>query len=655
MTREQKAPPAKRIQRIGSYDIGKTLGHGSFGKVKLATHCATKEKVAVKFFKHHKFTTAQQLENCNREIDIMKLLNHPNIVKLIDVVEKSQDGMTYLIVEYVVGGELFDYIVANGVVKEKEARRFFRQIVSAVEYCHANLIVHRDLKPENLLLDAGGNIKISDFGLSNVIEPGKLLDSFCGSPLYAAPEILLAERYVGPPVDVWSMGVILYALLCGHLPWSGDTQAEISHNSVRGIYEEPEALSRTVRDLIRKMLNPSPTERITIDDIRRHAWINETYTEPPPSLLTIRQPVHEVREEILFKLFSLGYRNKEENKRKILGNECCQVVAIYHLLLDRIVEEEMTEIKKKLLNSKPNQVQQNQQAKSVQHVIVPAKTPDIVVDPRERRLSSPTKVPKMAVIPEDEDAAKAGSWRRDKYDDKPEERRGSVADGRSVLTSSAPIPRPDKPNGDKSHHRRTTPAPIAPVDPQAVPRWQHRRASVACPMEPDNRTPRPAITASQQQHRPAPYIIPDHYEHANDGRKYSLDARAFAQQMAQETPAPMVTMANNPIVAKLASSSSTVLGPRLVKGVFKSSTTTSRAPEDAAKTVKKCLGTSDMLFKRKNPYTFLCLDEESGVKMQVEVCKILQLDLTGIHFKRVSGDIWKYKALCNDLVCEMKF
>jgi len=217
MTKEQKTG-CKRIQRIGSYDIGKTLGHGSFGKVKLATHIRTKEKVAIKFMRHHKFTTAQQLENSRREIDIMKLLNHPNIVKLIDVVDKNDEGTTFLIVEYVVGGELFDYIVANGVVKEKEARQFFRQIVSAVEYCHANLIVHRDLKPENLLLDADGNIKISDFGLSNMIEPGKLLDSFCGSPLYAAPEILLAERYVGPPVDVWSMGVILYALLCGHLP-----------------------------------------------------------------------------------------------------------------------------------------------------------------------------------------------------------------------------------------------------------------------------------------------------------------------------------------------------------------------------------------------------------------------------------------------------
>jgi serine/threonine protein kinase len=185
----------KRVLHVGSYEVGKTLGNGSFGKVKLGTNVFTKEKVAIKFFNHRRFATAQQVENTQREIEIMKLLSHPNIVKLIDVIEKPDECTTYLIAEYVSGGELFDYIVANGTVKERQARIFLRQIISAVEFCHANLIVHRDLKPENLLLDANGNIKISDFGLSNMIEPGKLLDSFCGSPLYAAPEILLAEKY----------------------------------------------------------------------------------------------------------------------------------------------------------------------------------------------------------------------------------------------------------------------------------------------------------------------------------------------------------------------------------------------------------------------------------------------------------------------------
>lgn len=634
MTQDRGAK-GKRTLRVGVYDIGKTLGHGSFGKVKLATHSGTHEKVAMKFIKHHKFTTAQQLENCKREIEIMKLLNHPNIVQLMDVIERREDHTTFLIVEYVVGGELFDYIVANGVVKEKQARQFFRQIVSAVEFCHANLIVHRDLKPENLLLDANGNIKISDFGLSNMMEPGKLLDSFCGSPLYAAPEILMAERYVGPPVDVWSMGVILYALLCGHLPWSGDTQAEISHNSVRGIYDEPATLTPTVRDLIKKMLNPVPADRLTISEIRVHPWLNEGYTEPPPSLLPVRQPVFEVREDILGQLTSLGYKNIDECRKKILDNEQCQVVAAYHLLLDRLVDEEMAEIKKKLATKS----QQNNRASD---------------QTRERR-ASPTKVPKLAVIREDEpdEPADIAAVHQNRHDSKPRvERRASVIDGRAALTSSAPIHRPEsrdnKHRGDRRQANPLASSTGAPP-PQANQRWQNRRSSVAYGAT-EQATPRPS---EQEQQAPTPYNLPQNYEHAHD-RKLSLDSRSIAQQLASSNPEGQ--MASNPVAAmKLSSSSSVVLGPRVVKGVFKSSTTTSKIPEDAAKTVKKCLGMGDMFVKRRNPYAWLCFDEETGVKLQVEVCKILQLDLTGIHFKRISGDIWKYKALCNDLVNEMKF
>jgi len=323
--RQREKEKKKRTTHVGPYEIGKTLGNGSFGKVKLGTNVYTQEKVAIKFFRHKRCTSQQQQESSKREIEIMKLLNHPHIVRLIDVIESPEQGTTYLVVEYVSGGELFDYIVANGMVKEKEARKFMRQIISAVEYCHSSLIVHRDLKPENMLLDSNGNIKISDFGLSNMIEPGKLLDSFCGSPLYAAPEILLAERYVGPPVDVWSLGVILYAVLCGHLPWSGDNQAEISFHSTRGIYDEPSHLTSGARTLIRKMLTPNPKARLSIEQLRQHPWVNEGFADPPPSLLTVRAPVVEVKDVILNQLCSLGFTNREENSRKILQNECCQV------------------------------------------------------------------------------------------------------------------------------------------------------------------------------------------------------------------------------------------------------------------------------------------------------------------------------------------
>lgn len=164
----------------------------------------------------------------------MKMLNHPNIVKLIQVIETEKT--TYLIMEYASKGELFDYLVLNGRMKEKEAREKFRQIVSAVQYCHQKGIVHRDLKAENLLLDADLNIKIADFGFSNEFTTGSKLDTYCGSPPYAAPELFRGLKYDGPEVDVWSLGVLLYTMVSGTLPFDGATLRELRERVLRGKY-----------------------------------------------------------------------------------------------------------------------------------------------------------------------------------------------------------------------------------------------------------------------------------------------------------------------------------------------------------------------------------------------------------------------------------
>ncbi|KAI4813328.1 hypothetical protein KUCAC02_024660 [Chaenocephalus aceratus] len=191
---------------VGNYRLLKTIGKGNFAKVKLARHVLTGRELF-------------------REVRIMKLLNHPNIVKLFEVIETEKT--LYLVMEYASGGEVFDYLVAHGRMKEKEARAKFRQIVSAVQYCHQRRIVHRDLKAENLLLDADMNIKIADFGFSNEFTVGSKLDTFCGSPPYAAPELFQGKKYDGPEVDVWSLGVILYTLVSGSLPFDGQNLKEL--------------------------------------------------------------------------------------------------------------------------------------------------------------------------------------------------------------------------------------------------------------------------------------------------------------------------------------------------------------------------------------------------------------------------------------------
>ncbi|XP_026165242.1 serine/threonine-protein kinase MARK1 isoform X3 [Mastacembelus armatus] len=203
---------------IGNYRLLKTIGKGNFAKVKLARHVLTGREVAVKIIDKTQLNPTS-LQKLFREVRIMKILNHPNIVKLFEVIETEKT--LYLVMEYASGGEVFDYLVAHGRMKEKEARSKFRQIVSAVQYCHQRRIVHRDLKAENLLLDADMNIKIADFGFSNEFTLGSKLDTFCGSPPYAAPELFQGKKYDGPEVDVWSLGVILYTLVSGSLPFDG--------------------------------------------------------------------------------------------------------------------------------------------------------------------------------------------------------------------------------------------------------------------------------------------------------------------------------------------------------------------------------------------------------------------------------------------------
>ena len=248
-------------QRIGKYQIIKTLGEGSFGKVKLAYHITTGQKVALKIINKKVLAKSDMQGRIEREISYLRLLRHPHIIKLYDVI-KSKDEIV-MVIEYA-GNELFDYIVQRDKMNEDEARRFFQQIISAVEYCHRHKIVHRDLKPENLLLDEHLNVKIADFGLSNIMTDGNFLKTSCGSPNYAAPEVISGKLYAGPEVDVWSSGVILYVMLCRRLPFDDESIPVLFKNISNGVYTLPKFLSPGASNLIKRMLIVNPLNRITI-------------------------------------------------------------------------------------------------------------------------------------------------------------------------------------------------------------------------------------------------------------------------------------------------------------------------------------------------------------------------------------------------------
>ncbi|CAA3010371.1 SNF1-related kinase catalytic subunit alpha KIN10-like [Olea europaea subsp. europaea] len=205
---------------LGNYRLGKTLGLGSFGKVKIAEHVHTRYKVAIIILNRRKMKSPDMEEKVRREIKICRLFVRPHVIRLYEVIETPTK--IYVVMKYVNHGELFDYIVEKGRLQEDAARHFFQQIISGVEYCHRNMVVHRDLKPENLLLDSRGNVKLADFGLSNITRDGHFLRTICGSSNYAAPEVVSGKLYAGPKVDIWSCGVILYALLCSTLPFDDE-------------------------------------------------------------------------------------------------------------------------------------------------------------------------------------------------------------------------------------------------------------------------------------------------------------------------------------------------------------------------------------------------------------------------------------------------
>ncbi|XP_061817029.1 serine/threonine-protein kinase MARK2 isoform X14 [Nerophis lumbriciformis] len=326
---------------IGNYRLLKTIGKGNFAKVKLARHVLTGKEVAVKIIDKTQLNSSS-LQKLFREVRIMKMLNHPNIVKLFEVIETEKT--LYLVMEYASGGEVFDYLVAHGRMKEKEARAKFRQIVSAVQYCHQKCIVHRDLKAENLLLDADMNIKIADFGFSNEFTLGNKLDTFCGSPPYAAPELFQGKKYDGPEVDVWSLGVILYTLVSGSLPFDGQNLKELRERVLRGKYRIPFYMSTDCENLLKKFLILNPSKRGSLEQqIMRDRWMNVGYEEEELKPYIEPQPDYKDprRTDIMIQM---GF-SQEELQDSLVNQKYNDVMATYLLLDYRNSELEESGIK----------------------------------------------------------------------------------------------------------------------------------------------------------------------------------------------------------------------------------------------------------------------------------------------------------------------
>ncbi|XWS16010.1 hypothetical protein CRYUN_Cryun34aG0050000 [Craigia yunnanensis] len=267
--------------RVGKYELGRTLGEGTFAKVKFARNIETQENVAIKILDKEKVLKHKMIGQIKCEISTMKLIRHPNVIRMYEVM--ASKTKIYIVLQFVTGGELFDKIASKGRLKEDEVRKYFQQLINAVDYCHSRGVYHRDLKPENLLLDANGVLKVSDFGLSALpqqVRADGLLHTTCGTPNYVAPEVINNKGYDGAKADLWSCGVILFVLMAGYLPFEDSNLMALYKKIFKADFSCPPWFSSSAKKLIKRILDPNPLTRITIAEIIENEWFKKGYMPP---------------------------------------------------------------------------------------------------------------------------------------------------------------------------------------------------------------------------------------------------------------------------------------------------------------------------------------------------------------------------------------
>ncbi|XP_034418702.1 MAP/microtubule affinity-regulating kinase 3a isoform X14 [Cyclopterus lumpus] len=685
---------------VGNYRLLKTIGKGNFAKVKLARHILTGREVAIKIIDKTQLNP-NSLQKLFREVRIMKILNHPNIVKLFEVIETERT--LYLVMEYASGGEVFDYLVAHGRMKEKEARAKFRQIVSAVQYCHQKHIVHRDLKAENLLLDADMNIKIADFGFSNEFTMGNKLDTFCGSPPYAAPELFQGKKYDGPEVDVWSLGVILYTLVSGSLPFDGQNLKELRERVLRGKYRIPFYMSTDCENLLKRFLVLNPSKRGTLEvkedtdnQIMKDRWINAGFEED--ELKPYTEPELDITDQKRIDVMvGMGY-NLEEIQESLAKMKYDEITATYLLLGRKASEVEPSESASSsslsLAKPRPSSELNGQspahlkvQRSSSTHKqrryseqVGPNVPPGVPHPKRSQTTTAESSTKEEGGVqlrkpstPGSRGAPPAspllGNANNPNKADIPDRRKGA-ATGPSNNPASAGMTRRNTyvcsdrnnmerlsviPNGKENSSVAASPGvqrnPVASIN------------SVANATTPDRlRFPRGTASRSTfhggqlRDRRTATYNGPP------ASPTLSHDATPLSQTRSRGTSNLFSKLTSKLTRSRHVPGDPKGEGkdgkPRSLRFTWSMRTTSSMEACDIMREIRKVLDANNCDYEQQESFLLLCVHgdgrAENLVQWEMEVCKLPRLSLNGVRFKRISGSSIAFKNIASKVANELK-
>ncbi|XP_030806138.1 MAP/microtubule affinity-regulating kinase 3 isoform X16 [Camarhynchus parvulus] len=698
--RNSIASCADEQPHIGNYRLLKTIGKGNFAKVKLARHILTGREVAIKIIDKTQLNPTS-LQKLFREVRIMKILNHPNIVKLFEVIETEKT--LYLIMEYASGGEVFDYLVAHGRMKEKEARAKFRQIVSAVQYCHQKHIVHRDLKAENLLLDADMNIKIADFGFSNEFTVGNKLDTFCGSPPYAAPELFQGKKYDGPEVDVWSLGVILYTLVSGSLPFDGQNLKELRERVLRGKYRIPFYMSTDCENLLKRFLVLNPTKRGTLEQIMKDRWINAGHEED--ELKPFVEPELDISDQKRIDIMvGMGY-SQEEIQESLSKMKYDEITATYLLLGRKSSELDASDSSSSsnlsLAKVRPSSDLNNSTGQSPHHKVQRS----VSSSQKQRRYSDHAgpSIPSVVAYPKRSQTSTTDSDLKEEGIQSRKSSSSAVA-GRGIAPASPMLGNASNPNkADIPERKKSSAVPSNNTTPGAMTRRNtyvcserttaDRHSVIQNGKEnsaiPDQRTPVASTHSISSASTPDRVRFPrgtasrsTFHGQLRERRTATYNGPPASPSLSHEATPLSQTRARGStnLFSKLTSKltrrnmsfrfiksrnvavdqkdENKEAKPRSLRFTWSMKTTSSMDPNDMMREIRKVLDANNCDYEQRERFLLFCVHgdghAENLVQWEMEVCKLPRLSLNGVRFKRISGTSIAFKNIASKIANELK-